>query len=80
MQQHVIASRYMCLRSRLAPSDDYNRVLLKLDEEKSCESDPDDDYDMSSDDDIEDSAKYINASLLSVSTLASFLTFIWIKP
>uniref|UniRef100_A0A674NX79 Receptor-type tyrosine-protein phosphatase C n=1 Tax=Takifugu rubripes TaxID=31033 RepID=A0A674NX79_TAKRU len=46
---------------------DYNRVLLKLDEEKSHESDPDpdDDYDTSSYDDIEDSAKYINASLLS---------------
>ncbi|TWW58153.1 Receptor-type tyrosine-protein phosphatase C [Takifugu flavidus] len=43
---------------------DYNRVLLKLDEEKSHESDPDDDYDTSSYDD-EDSAKYINASLLS---------------
>lgn len=74
MQRLVIASRYTRLRSRLAPSDDYNRVLLKLDEGNSRESDPDDDYEMSSDDDMEDSAKYINASLLSVCTLASFLT------
>lgn len=80
MQQHVIASRYTCLRSRLAPSDDYNRVLLRLDEEKSPESDPDDDYDMSSDDDVEDSAKYINASFISVCTSAPFLTLLCIKP
>lgn len=40
-------------------------MLLKLNEGHSHESDPDDDYEMSSDDD-EDSAKYINASLISV--------------
>ena len=48
------------------PSDDYNRVLLKVDEGRSHESDPDNDYEMSSDDDNEDTAKYINASLISV--------------
>lgn len=79
MQQRV-ASRYVCLRSRLVLSDDYNRVMLKLNEEKSHESDPEDDYDMSSDDDVENSSKYINASLLSVRTLASFLALICIKP
>lgn len=46
------------------------------------ESDPEDNYDMSSsdDDDIEDSANYINASLLSVRALAYFFTLICIKP
>lgn len=48
------------------PSDDYNRVLLKVYEGQSHESDADDDYEMSSDDDNEDASKYINASLISV--------------
>ncbi|CAF92552.1 unnamed protein product, partial [Tetraodon nigroviridis] len=43
---------------------DYNRVQLKTDEGQSHESDADDDYDEASDED-EDSAKYINASLIS---------------
>lgn len=49
---------------RLLPSDDYNRVLLKLDLDH--ESDPGDDYETCSDEENEDSAKYINASLISV--------------
>lgn len=55
-----------CPDDHLCPSDDYNRVLLKLDEGHSHESDPDDDYEMSSEEDNEDAAMYINASLISV--------------
>lgn len=74
-----VANRYVSLFSRLVLSDDYNRVLLKP-KEQTPESDPEDDYDMSSEDDIEDGAKYINASLLSVRALAYFFTLICIKP
>lgn len=53
--------------SNLPPSDDYNRVLLKLDDEHSRDSDPDeDDEEESSDEEDEGSNKYINASYLNV--------------
>lgn len=58
------------------PSDDYNRVLLKVNEGHSHESDPDDDdYEMSSDDDNEEAAKYINASLISVRPFVVWVLF-----
>ncbi|KAM4628865.1 receptor-type tyrosine-protein phosphatase C isoform 2-T2 [Polymixia lowei] len=41
---------------------DYNRVLVKLDDERSHDSDQDDDDDESSDEEDEESTKYINAS------------------
>ncbi|XP_036375792.1 receptor-type tyrosine-protein phosphatase C [Megalops cyprinoides] len=41
---------------------DYNRVLVKLEEENSHDSEHDDDEDYSSDEDDEESTKYINAS------------------
>lgn len=57
----------LCNISNLPPSDDYNRVLLKLDEGRSRESDPDeDDEEESSDEEDEDSTKYINASHIDV--------------
>lgn len=53
--------------SNLPPSDDYNRVLLKLDEGRSRDSDPDeDDEEESSDEEDEESTKYINASHIDV--------------
>lgn len=52
------------------PADDYNRVLLKTDEGQSDEGDPDGDEETASDEDNEDSAKYINASLMSVRPFA----------
>lgn len=39
---------------------------MKVDEHSHDKDDENDDYEMSSDDDSEDNAKYINASLLSV--------------
>lgn len=51
----------------LPSSDDYNRVLLKLDEGHSRDSDPDeDDEEESSDEEDEESTKYINASHIDV--------------
>lgn len=48
-------------------SDDYNRVLLSLDEGRSHDSDPDEDEeDESSDEEDEDSSRYINASHIDV--------------
>ncbi|KAG7487604.1 hypothetical protein MATL_G00025170 [Megalops atlanticus] len=41
---------------------DYNRVLVKLEEDNSHDSEHDDDEDYSSDEDDEESTKYINAS------------------
>lgn len=53
--------------TNLPPSDDYNRVLLKLDEGHSRESDPDEDEEEdSSDEEEEESTKYINASHINV--------------
>lgn len=53
--------------SILPPADDYNRVLLKLDEGHSRESDHDEDEeDDSSDEEDEESTKYINASHIDV--------------
>lgn len=53
--------------STLPPSDDYNRVLLRLDEGRSHDSAPDDDEEEeSSDEEEDDSAKYINASYMDV--------------
>ncbi|KAI1891504.1 hypothetical protein AGOR_G00144490 [Albula goreensis] len=43
---------------------DYNRVLVKLEEDNSRESDLDEDEEYSSDEDDEDSTKYINASYI----------------
>lgn len=58
-------------------ADDYNRVLLKLDEGRSRDSDPDeDDEEDSSDEEDEESTKYINASHIdvrySIDTFSSF--------
>lgn len=55
----------MCVRF----TDDFNRVLVKMEEETSRESDHDDDDDeySSSDDDEEESTQYINASYIDVS-------------
>lgn len=48
-------------------SDDYNRVLLKIDEGRSRDSDPDEeDEEESSDEEDEESTKYINASHIDV--------------
>lgn len=57
--------------SNLPTADDYNRVLLKLEEGHSRESDHNDDEDddneeESSDEEDEDSMMYINASYLNV--------------
>lgn len=57
------------------PSDDYNRVLLKIDEGLSHESDPDDEdeeEEESTDEEDEDSTKYINASHIDVCCFTSF--------
>lgn len=50
----------------MAPLDDYNRVLLKIDEGNSHDSDQDDDEEESSDEEDEESTKYINASHIDV--------------
>lgn len=48
-------------------SDDFNRVLLRLDEGRSQDSEVDDEeQEESSDEEDEDSTKYINASHLHV--------------
>lgn len=48
-------------------SDDYNRVLLKVDEGRSHDSEPDEeDEDESSDEEDEESTQYINASHIDV--------------
>ncbi len=53
--------------SNLPPSDDFNRVLLKLDEGRSHDSEPDEDEEEeSSDEEDEESTKYINASHIDV--------------
>lgn len=54
-------------------TDDFNRVLVKLEEESSRESDQDDDDDdYSSDDDEEESTQYINASYIDVSLCTGY--------
>lgn len=52
----------------IKPADDFNRVLLKLDEGRSQDSDPDEDDEEedSSDEEDEDSTQYINASHITV--------------
>lgn len=63
-------------------SDDYNRVLLKLDEGQSQDSDPDDeDEEESSDEEDEESTKYINASHIDVCYLPAgvLIIFFFIK-
>ncbi len=56
----------------LCLSDDYNRVLLKLDEGHSRDSEPDEDEEEeSSDEEDEESTKYINASHIDVCYLTN---------
>lgn len=66
--------------SALPPSDDYNRVLLRLDEGRSHDSDPDEDEEEeSSDEEEEESAKYINASYIDVRQLLHILKSIFLE-
>lgn len=65
------------MSQHIKPSDDYNRVLLKMDEGRSRDNDPDEDEEEeSSDEEDEESTQYINASHIDVccfiDTLSSF--------
>lgn len=51
----------------IKPADDFNRVLLKLDEGRSQDSDPDeDDEEEDSSDEEDEDSQYINASHITV--------------
>lgn len=75
MYSHFTHPSFFLLRfidscpSNLPLSDDYNRVLLKLDEAHSHDSVPDEDDEEeedSSDEEDEESTKYINATYIDV--------------
>uniref|UniRef100_A0A4W4F347 protein-tyrosine-phosphatase n=1 Tax=Electrophorus electricus TaxID=8005 RepID=A0A4W4F347_ELEEL len=65
-------------RSSIVPYD-FNRVLVKLEEEEGHNSDAEDEEDYSSDEDDETSTKYINASYVNVWVSGDVVLTTWIR-